>query len=69
MESKYKVYRSILNHIKTSNYIQMGSVFNMIQNYKKVNGEDELFDKLTERYYIKLKEYENEDGEIWLLPW
>lgn len=64
MESKYKVYRSILNHIKTSNYIQMGSVFNMIQNYKKVNGEDELFDKLTERYYIKLKEYENEDGEI-----
>jgi hypothetical protein len=61
MESKYKVYRSILNHIKTSNYIQMGSVFNMIQNYKKVNGEDELFDKLTERYYIKLKGYEDEE--------
>jgi hypothetical protein len=64
MENKYKVYRSILNHIKTSNYIQMSSVFNMIQNYKKVNGADELFDKLTERYYIKLKEYENEDAEI-----
>ena len=63
MVSKYEAYRWILIHIKTSNYIQLSSVFNMIQNYKKVNGEDELFDKLTERYYIKLKEY-YEDREI-----
>lgn len=64
MKSKYVAYRSILNHLKTSNYIQMDSVFNMIQNYKRMNGEDELFDKLTEQYYLKLKGYEDEDGEI-----
>jgi hypothetical protein len=59
--SKYSTYRYILKSIKESNYIQMDSVFNMIQNYGKVNGEDELFDKLKERYYIKLKGYEDEE--------
>jgi hypothetical protein len=59
--NKYSTYRYILKSIKESNYIQMDSVFNMIQNYGKVNGEDELFDKLKERYYIKLKGYEDEE--------
>ncbi len=59
--SKYSTYRYILKSIKESNYIQMDSVFNMIQNYGKVNGEDELFDKLKEKYYIKLKGYEDEE--------
>jgi hypothetical protein len=59
--NKYATYRYILKSIKEANYIQMESVFNMIQNYGKVNGEDELFDKLKERYYIKLKGYEDEE--------
>ena len=59
--NKYVTYRYILKSIKEANYIQMESVFNMIQNYSKANGEDELFDKLKERYYIKLKGYEDEE--------
>jgi hypothetical protein len=59
--NKYATYRYILKSIKEANYIQMESVFNMIQNYSKANGEGELFDKLKERYYIKLKGYEDEE--------
>lgn len=62
MESnKFVNYRHILKEIKGANYNQMPSVLNLIENYGRVHGEDELFDRMKDMYYIKLKEYETDE--------
>lgn len=59
--NKYVDCEHILKELKRANYIQMPSVLKLIENYGRVNGKDELFDRMKDMYYIKLKEYETDE--------